>query len=179
MMKILFSKLKKLEYKKWSRICSKMKHKIVDYVTAMEHLGRNFAIEFPFERHQEFFKDCNRVKRDKVLKKRLMSLKWKFNGKIESQVIHSSDIFFFLSRKKSSSNCTFGYSNIANVTEPSLKFAGGFSYTITFLLIGKPMFLFPKAFYYTVWMKPPANFRRQEEALAKLPTNSFEINSNH
>ena len=77
----------------------------------MEHLGRNFAIEFPFERHQEFFKDCNRVKRDKVLKKRLMSLKWKFNGKIESLVIHSSDIFFFLSRKKSSSNCTFSYSN--------------------------------------------------------------------
>ena len=68
---------------------------------------------------------------------------------------------------------------IANVTEPSLKFAGGFSYTITFLLIGKPMFLFPKAFYYTVWLKPPANFRRQEEALAKLPTNSFQINSNH
>ena len=125
------------------------------------------------ERHQEFFKDCNRVKRDKVLKKRLMSLKWKFNGKIESQVIHSSDIFFFLSRKKSSSNCTFSYSNIANVTEPSLKFAGGFSYTATFLLVRKPVFLFHKAFYNVVWLKPPANFQREERELAKLPTNSF------
>ena len=91
---------------------------IVDYVTAMEHLGRNFAIEFPFERHQEFFKDCNRVKRDKVLKKRLMSLKWKFNGKIESLVIHSSDIFFFLSRKKSSSSCTFSFPNIQMQQNP-------------------------------------------------------------
>ena len=31
--KILFSKLKKLEYKKWSRFCSKMKHEKVYLLT--------------------------------------------------------------------------------------------------------------------------------------------------
>ena len=41
------------------------------------------------------------------------------------------------------------------------------------LLVRKPMFLFHKAFYNVVWLKPPANFQREERELAKLPTNSF------
>ena len=65
----------------------------------MDHLGLNFAIEFPFERHQSFFKDLISFHSIAVLKKLLMPLKWKFNGKISSQVLHSSDIIYYLSFK--------------------------------------------------------------------------------
>ena len=62
----------------------------------MEYLGCNFAIEFPFERHQSFFKDLISFHSIAVLKKLLMPLKWKINGKITSQVLHSSDIMYYI-----------------------------------------------------------------------------------
>ena len=42
-----------------------------------------------------FFKDLISFHSIAVLKKLLMPLKWKFNGKISSQVLHSSDIIYY------------------------------------------------------------------------------------